>query len=208
MTISCVINTCALGPDGARRSSKGHGPSYAKRAEILRRVILPRLVGDPDVSEVIVVGEWEPGEGYTYVHAPGPDHNVWDQCFQKAQAAPRGDLVVYLCDDHLPDENFFSRLLLTWAPNKLWDILSPMRLVNGRSVNVGWNDGYVHAHCVVMRRNALNVCPWGDMFNHVRGTWALDVPMTALWRHRDLMIQTDYLLLTHDVENNTYEHGA
>lgn len=201
--ITVVINTCALGRDGEKRSSKGHGPTYAARARLLRERILPRIIEDPYVGKVFVTGEWEKGDGYEYVVSRGLDGNVWDQCWQKDAVHDYidGGVVAYLCDDHIPNGDFFERLSNFWWTNMMWDVLSPMRAnPQGHMLATGWAEDYAHAHGVIMRAGAVARCPWLDVWKEVRGIWGLDVRMTRLWRERGLRVATDPGLIMIDIE--------
>jgi hypothetical protein len=196
--ITVVINTCALGRDGEKRSSKGHGPTYASRARLLRERILPRIIEDPYVGKVFVTGEWEKGDGYEYVVS---------QCWQKDAVHDylTGGVVAYLCDDHIPEDNFFTRLSLFWHDNMLWDVISPIRSTpEGKVLATGWAEGYTHAHGIIMRHGAVQRVPWLDVWKEVRGIWHLDILMTRLWQQRGLRIMTDPGLVMFDIE----EEGA
>jgi hypothetical protein len=109
--ISVIVNTCCLGSNARSVLSSG-GIAYTERRQLLRDVLLPRLVGDPLVDEVIVVGEYEPGFGYEYVHSPSVAFNCTDALQQRQDGfdASNGEVVVFLHDDHLPCDGFFDAL--------------------------------------------------------------------------------------------------
>ena len=156
MTTSLIINTCALGALSTLNSSKT--AVHAKRAHALRNWLLPSYVTDTFIDEVIVVGEWESGPGYTYV----PVSSAWFDCRdalnqrQIGFEESRGDTLIFQHDDHWwPD---FP--LMTFA-----DVTIPQRWTRLRSsiperLNNGEEDDYISGHCAIYKRTVLEVCPW------------------------------------------------
>ena len=104
--ISLVINTCANGPKAAETLSSGKQP-HAQRSFALRNFILPAAIADPTFDEIIVVGEWEPGNGYIYIEVPSEWFSCVDALAQRQAGFERstGDWIVFQHDDHLLDNH-------------------------------------------------------------------------------------------------------
>lgn len=190
MSIGCVINTSCLA-DGANthQSSGGLGVPYARRAWLLRSVILPLYRWANLFSEIVVVGEFEAGEGYTYIPAPSIHHNCADALwkrqlgFQSLQH-PTVEWVLFQHDDHLYDP-------LNGYPAKVAaEVLSPSRWTHARgpaeALNDGHHDGYVNGHACLMRPSVLREFNWSQI--PPVHTWDLEV--TA--RLSNLGVKWDY----------------
>ena len=135
LPLSVVLTTSALAPGADQLiSSGGKGRPYSERAWLLRSVLLPAYTKwfPERFREVIVVGEWEEGEGYTYV----PFKSVYKNCADaliKRQAGFEAlehtsvPWVLFQHDDHL------------WDPTNLIDpresayVLSPSRWTRARN---------------------------------------------------------------------------
>lgn len=182
-SLSIVLNTCANGPR-ANILSSGRQP-YADRRWLLRSIILPAYtVWFKDLfKEVIVVGEFEEGPGYTYVHCPSVHYNCGDALVQRQRgfealtdtAIP---WVVFSHDDHLLDPDTIV------APSEPADVLSPSRWTRSRcTAGEPLNDGsglwpsagnenpgfvpevpqYVNGHVCLMRPSVFrNGFKWTD----------------------------------------------
>src|SRR5690606_23637498 len=136
---------------------------HALRAYALRQFILPRYLDDHLVSEVIVAGEWEDGEGYTYVHEPSRFFSCVDALAQRQAGfeAASGDLIVFTHDDHVLAGDFFAYLVNGFSG----DAILPTRLKRlegGREIALpnGGEDGYVSGHAILMRRALVEAAPW------------------------------------------------
>lgn len=169
-SVSVVINSCALGLVAGRRRSSGSQPYY-ERLWLLRNVILPLYTQwRKDVfSEVIVVGEFEEGEGYTYVPCPSVHHSCVDALAQRqagfeALKHPSIPWVLFQHDDHLfdPDnqignpERFdvLSPSRWTRGRSKDWERLSDGTFHSGRGMpqRIDWTPlGYLNGHACLMR---------------------------------------------------------
>ena len=215
MTISLRINSSANGPKAADTRSSG-GQSHAQRSFALRNFILPAAVADPTFSEVIVVGEWEPGWGYIYIEVPSERFSCVDALTQRQAGFERstGDWVVFQHDDHLL-ENVKDMLhgkisLFTGA-----DVIVPARYTRLRDVNgekllsgepsdKGKNrEGYISGHCAIYRREVLEVCPWSD----VKEIFEWDVEHTAQIREAGFKIEWSNALRCYDVESGSKPWG-
>jgi hypothetical protein len=186
--ISIVINTCAGSKNPeilAKRGSFGNSSKrpYGERATKLRQM-LERLV--PTGAEIIVVGEWETGEGYTYVEFPGPKGDPTDQIPQRhagAQAA-QGDIVVFLNDDHFPEG--LEHLPEEMADCDVGAFYRWFRRSDGTAgpLENGWAS-YVMGHACVMTRAALEALPWSQV-----PTWEqCDVAHTSMLRAAGLRLK-------------------
>ena len=139
--ISLVINSCALGDQAKSVLSSGKQP-HEQRAFALRNFLLPAAIADRAITEVIVVGEWEPGDGYTYIEAPSQHFSCVDALHQRQVGfeKSRGDWIVFQHDDHFlknpvvdyDDETALDKEL--W-PGQKADILIPARYTRLRNVN-------------------------------------------------------------------------
>lgn len=164
MSVACVINTCALAPHAGTTLSSGKQP-YAERAWLMRNVILPAYTKwFPGLfDEVVVVGEYEEGEGYAYIRCPSVYRNCADALLQRQAGfdALKGNhsWVLFQHDDHL------------WDPANVIDprtyaqVLSPSRWTRTRGgeepLNDGFNmafdvsAGYVNGHASLMKPHAF-----------------------------------------------------
>ncbi len=221
--ISLCINTCANGTKAADTLSSGRQP-HAQRSFALRNFILPAALADPTFDEVIVVGEWEPGNGYIYIEVPSVHFSCVDALAQRQAGFERskGDWVVFQHDDHLLDPLPLAEVFgtITWKENFIVfdeDVLVPsrytrLRNVNGERLSNGeqklCNDetcdfmdeplekGYISGHCAIYRREVLEKCPWGNV-DKVH-TW--DVAHTAQIRAADFNIEWSDALRVYDCE--------
>lgn len=168
MSVSLIINTSALGPraattlggDGLRAkpdSPARHVP-HADRTYALRNWILPLCVAAECFDEVIVVGEWEPGPGYRYIHVPSVHFSSADALAQRQAGfdASRGDIIVHMHDDHVIEG--------IQEPS-LWDVLVPERWTRlrnpaGERLPNGIEHGYISGHCAIYKHKVLKTCPW------------------------------------------------
>jgi len=177
MGFIAVINTIALARD-AHRPSSGHRP-YHERAWLLRNVLLPWYQTLGLFDEIIVVGAFETGDGYTYVPCEAVHHSVADALIQRQRGleASRGsadDWLLFQHDDHL------------WDPKNAvpsvdsCPVLSPSRWTRARQggigepLNDGHSDGYVNGHACLMRRWAATKLQWAT----VAPVFTWDIEMT------------------------------
>ena len=159
MISSLVINTAALGQTTALSSGK---QPHQAREFALRNFIIPRAVEDGTWCEVIVVGEWEPGDGYRYIPSKSVHHSCVDALVQRQIGFEysRGDWVCFQHDDHILD----------WLPyfSSRSDVVVPSRWTRlrrgvGERLNNGEDDGYISGHCAFYRREVLQACPWHEV---------------------------------------------
>ncbi len=211
MTFDVVVNTCAMQP-GADHNAGPSGVPYSKRVGFLKDIILPRLINDPLVGTVVVVGEFEPSEAgaYEYVPVTSAYHNCRDVLAQRQAGWDKvrrsgADAVLFLMDDHVPDAEFFGRVGGSLA-DSAWDVLSPNRRSrhSGRTLNAGWNavgavdvnGPYVHTHGIVLTPKALGLCPWSGLTPIYR----FDVLHYWWFADRGLFVATDPASFLEDLE--------
>lgn len=181
--ITAIVNTCALGGHGNAGSA---GKPYSHRAELLERDILPGLRRH-EISQVIVVGEYKPGEGYQYIHSPSVYKNCRDVLAQRQAGfeAAKFDWIFFQMDDHSLSANAPLDSLRQCDA----DIVTPYRHGRGGTLlNSGFNDArgisYVHTHGIFMRRHAVETCPWIRLppihaFDIVHTMWFQDAGLTV-----------------------------
>jgi hypothetical protein len=152
-----------MGSDGR------YGP-HSMRLYALRSFIIPFYLSDPHVSEVIVVGEYEDGPGYTYLNVPSKHYSSADALAQRQAGfeASTGDTIIFQHDDHILDPKWASNLdsrADVLIPQR-WTRLrssTPERLNNGEpECNPGVKE-YISGHCAIYKRAVLEVCPWGKV---------------------------------------------
>lgn len=167
--VSTIINTCCLEVGAEQRLSSGRQP-YAARAWLLRNVLLP-YYADIDDVQVIVVGSFEPGAGYTYVESPSVYKNCADALVQRQLAMnyvlSDAEWVVFQHDDHLLERAALGALPYA-AKVYSGEVLSPSRWTRARGgrpeqLNDGApyrSDGHINGHCVVMKPEVARRVPW------------------------------------------------
>lgn len=217
--VSLVVNTCAGGVKAAKTLSSGKQP-HAQRSFALRNFILPAALADPKFDEVIVVGEWEPGNGYIYIEVPSVHFSCVDALAQRQAGFERstGGFIVFQHDDHILAPDVGRRLQgSSWVNGGVAGeigVLIPsrytrLRNVNGERLNNGapspggpegninpYHLGFVSGHCAIYRREVLEKCPWGDV-DKVH-TW--DCAHTRQIRDAGFSIKWSDALCVHDCE--------
>ena len=169
MTISLIINTCCLGPRAEAVLSSGKQP-HNLREFLLKCFIIPKAIESPAIDEIIVVGEYEPGEGYTYVHSPSVYFNCRDALHQRQAGfeASHGDVLLFQHDDHLvtgslPPASAFL------GPENVGVVVperqTRMRLWTGEQLPSG-QGLYIMGHAACYLREVLERCPWGDVLKY------------------------------------------
>lgn len=215
--ISLCINTCANGPKAAETKGSG-GQTHERRAFALRNFILPAAIADPTFSEVIVVGEWEPGNGYIYIEVPSERFSCVDALAQRQAGFERsmGDWIVFQHDDHLLDNSIDWHCssgcpaigdALGYKADGI-DVLVPARytrlrdvngeeLINGMPLveNLG-QEGYISGHCAIYHREVLEYCAWGA----IPKVFDWDVKHTAQIRDAGFKIEWTDALRCYDIE--------
>ena len=219
--ISLVINTCANGPKAAETLSSGKQP-HAQRAFALRNFILPAALADPTFDEVIVVGEWEPGNGYIYIEVPSEHFSCVDALAQRQAGFERstGSHIVFQHDDHMLAPDVGRRLRgSSWVNGGVAASIGVMvpsrctrlrnvngeRLYNGEPHQVDHpldlsHEGYISGHCAIYRSEVLERCPWGDVPQvHI---W--DCAHTKQIRDAGFTIEWNDTLRCYDVEAGSH----
>ena len=164
--LTVVVNTCALGPHALEARSATKGAPYAMRRFALGNFILPAYVHDPHIAEVIVVGEWCEGDGYTYVPRASQYFSSDDAVAQRQAAfeASSGDFILFQHDDHVLHPHA-ARQLVTGAMD-LVDVLVLPRFARALHGDVSKPNGgsatppYVSGHAACFRREILDKVPW------------------------------------------------
>lgn len=185
MTLSVIVNTCAQG-DTARRIKSSGGVEHRHRAYLLNTWILPRLISDDLVDEIIVAGEWHeaPDDEWIYVEEPSEYYGAEDALAQRDAGfrASSGDMLIFQHDDHILGPEM-TRL----ARKRGRDVISPsrwtrMRDPTGERLNDGWSDSYLHGHAICMSREAVEEVPWSE------------VPKEFVWDklHTQLLLEAGY----------------
>ena len=206
MKLSICINTCALASHAQEVTGSHTSTPHAMRAWALRNFILPALIDSPHVDEVIVAGEWEEGEGYTYVSSPSVFRSCVDALAQRQAAfeASHGDVVGFVHDDHM----LHTETL--WSMKNVWrfqpaDVLVPYRFARTSRGIVQLNNGmqepplYVGGHAAFYSRDILLAAPWGDVPKvHVWDTAHTKMLNAANARIREVGV-------VYDVEAGVYE---
>jgi hypothetical protein len=153
MSVACVVATSALAPFADSLNSSG-GVPYSHRAWLLRNVILPTYRWAGIFSEVVIVGEWEPGPGYTHVPFDSVYRNCADALLKRqvgfdALKDKSVEWVLFQHDDHLYDPT-------NAYPVGDCEVVAPGRYTHARStgdekLNDGSAYGYVNGHACLMR---------------------------------------------------------
>ena len=205
MSIACVIGTAALAEHASRTLSSG-GQPYSNRAWLLRNVILPWYVSAGTFSEIVVVGEFEPGPGYTHI----PFNSVYKNCADALVKRQAGwdalkhknvEWILFQHDDHLYDPSN------PYPAHDAAGVLSPSRFTRARCTQgEALNDGsgvgpnalvHVNGHVCLMRHSVLeNGFAWTQ--SPPLFTW--DVEVTHLLRQRNVPIRYAPELVTWDME--------
>ena len=165
MSISLVVTTCCLADHAATVFSSGRQP-HDFRAYLLRCHLIPQALANPDITEVIIVGEFESGAGYRYVEVPSVEKNSIHDSLRKRQAGcdtATGRWIIVQNDDHLLDPTFTR----SFYKHAYADVVSPARWTRLRGAPEHLNDGsgqkYINGHTAVYNREVLLRCPWSAL---------------------------------------------
>ena len=205
--ISFVINTAAMG-ERARNIASSAGKPHGERAALLKDQILPKVTDRAD-AEVFVVGDYEPGEGYSYIHSTSVALDATDALQHRAVglAASHGDIVIFQHDDHMVGGQFFEVLHDRYEPDDSWDVLVPARWARDGDqmlrLNNGSGDGYVMGHFCIMRRAMAERTPWAN----VAKVFAWDVSHTMALRANGAHIKWVDDLVVWDIEGRAPGFG-
>ena len=166
------------------------GVAHGHRAWLLRNLILPTYRWAGLFSELIVVGEWEPGPGYTYLPFASVYRNCADALLKRqagydALKSKDADWVLFQHDDHLYDPTNDFPVLDA-------HVLAPSRWTHGRSsvgepLNDGSAYGYVNGHACLMRPEAFDL---GFRWDTIAPVFTWDIEMTK--RLADLQLDWQY----------------
>lgn len=167
MNTSLVITTAALADPTLTPLSSGRQP-HRFREYLLKCHILPQAAAMLDIQEVLVVGDFEDGEGYRYIPVPSVERSSIFDSLRKRQigcAEAKGNWIIVQNDDHLLDPDFVSRMWKYVAADT--GVVSParrtrLRRTAGEALNSGSRDGYINGHTAAYRRDVLQRCPWDN----------------------------------------------
>ena len=133
-----------------------------KRRTLIREKVLPSALRHLGGEEVYVVGDFEPGLGYTYLPVPPITGTTIDALVKRdvGTLATNADGIFYLSDDHmLRDMGVMPRDRLT--------IGVPDRRCGDRyGLNMGLQDGYCGGHAGLFPRELVQRRPWSTMPHH------------------------------------------
>lgn len=141
------------------------------RQALLRDLVVPSVLAH-DFDEVCVVGDYEPGEGYRYLHVPPMTRSTTDALVKRdvGVVATTADAICFLSDDHRLRASFGNTLRILCSPAHVnrWDVLVPERYtthpVEGLvRINNGEREGYCGGHGGVYKRTVLQDRPWSAM---------------------------------------------
>lgn len=140
-----------------------------KRIPLVEEHVLPSVRRQGLFQEILVVGDFHPGDGYRYLSVPTVTGTTMDALMKRecAAAATRADALLYLCDDHVLLDGWADGWP-AWAEGR-WGILVPARytVVDGHLVPI--NNGtdrrdphapYCGGHAGIFRREVLRQRPW------------------------------------------------
>lgn len=138
------------------------------RSHLLRERGVPSALAQ-GFDEVVVVGTYEPGEGYRYLDVPSLTGTTLDALVKRDVGTLNCEskLIVYLCDDHMFIGRGFAKTVRA-GHKELWDVIVPSRWADhptlGRiRINNGERDGYCGGHAGVFRREVIQHRPWSAM---------------------------------------------
>ncbi len=142
-----------------------------KRTALIDEQILPSLT---DFEDVLVVGAHHEGKGFRYFHVPDLTKSTNDALTKRdvGTLAAKGDVIVYLSDDHKLGPNF--RAELEQMNNEgvvAWDVLVPSRWAQhpeqGRiRIPNGEQERYCGGHSGVFRKHVVEHRPWTAHQHH------------------------------------------
>lgn len=164
--LTVCLNTCALGARAAETQSVTKAAPYAARRYALGNFVLPALIHDPFIAEIIVVGEWCDGDGYTYVPCASRYFSSDDAVAQRQAAfeRSRGALILFMHDDHILHP-LAARQIVSGAMDNV-DVMVLPRFVRSMHGDVRKPNGgdatppYVSGHAACYRREILERVPW------------------------------------------------
>jgi hypothetical protein len=167
--ISIIINTCAGTKDPEILERRGSRDNTGKRKYAERAAKLREMLGryrDLKDVEIIVVGEWESGEGYRYIHDPGKLKDPSDQAQQRhtGMQAAKGSVILFLNDDHyvpLVDFKNVERVAEEFGASGV-----AYRCIQNGDDNglphMGLNlaKPYIPGHASIFKREVIEAAPW------------------------------------------------
>lgn len=142
-----------------------------KRTALIDDVILPSLA---QFLDVLVVGAHHEGTGYRYLHVPDLTKTTNDALVKRdvGTLAAKGNVIVYLSDDHCVGPNFLKELQAVANEGVVaWDVLVPSRWTEhpeqGRiRIPNGESEHYCAGHAGVFRKRVVEAKPWTAMQHH------------------------------------------
>ena len=163
LSATAVVVTAALADPGQTPLSSGKQP-HGLRAYLLRCHLLPRL-REMGFAEILVVGEFEPGDGYTWLNVPSVERSSIHDSIRKRHAGclrASAPFMLVMNDDHLLERDLLRRAE-KYVTDQGADVVSPSRWTRLRGPRERLNAGdgaYVCGHAALYRREVLERCPW------------------------------------------------
>lgn len=195
MNLSVIVNTCSLGPMANHVTGSHTDTLHAVRAYALNHFILPHYMRWAD--EVIVVGEYMPGDGYASIHSPSKYFSAVDALHQRHEGflASSGDWLAFVHDDHWLDLTNADHV--HWSSSDVW-VPRRYKRIDGRvepQINGMHEDPpYIGGHCAIYSRKAIEAAPW----DAVPKVWTWDTEHTRMLG--DLTATETDMLRVWDVE--------
>lgn len=199
MKISVIINTCAAGPKATEVTGSNTTTPHCSRAYALANFIIPIYIHDPNIHEVIVVGEWVDGEGYSYINVPSEFFGAEDALAQRQAGfeAATGDILIFQHDDHIMHPRMTEHLMTEGMD---CDVMIPNRrkryLNSDVPINNGRFDRYIGGHCAVFTREAITFAPWGS----IPKKFEWDALHTEMFYDSDFTLKWPVFPCVYDVE--------
>lgn len=134
-----------------------------KRMPLVAEKILP-AVRACHPTQLLVVGDYLQGNGYTYLPVPPLTHSTTDALVKRdvAALACTTNWIAYFSDDHLPANDFGEQL--DRLPLTKYDVFVPARYASqegheGERLNMG-EPTYCGGHAGLFRRSLIQEMPW------------------------------------------------
>lgn len=130
-----------------------------KRRDLVRELVLPSAI--QNVAEVYVVGDFEPGRGYSYLPVPPITGTTIDALIKRdaGTLATNADFIFYLSDDHIIER-------AGEEPTGTTIGVPERRCGDHWGLNMGLQDGYCGGHAGLFPRELVQRRPWSTMPHH------------------------------------------
>lgn len=219
--ISLIITTCCGDPEVADQHTPSRTGTMKSRERLLLDTILPAVTFRQSPDEIIVAGR--PAKSLRRAFPKVKFLEVTPKAKWRTEAGhirriateeAKGDILVYLADDHSLSLDFID--ILRALDDGEWDVWCPERRhwltsapLNNGSLEFAALDGrpnprepYMGWHCNVLRSWVPEVVRW-DFLPETQDNQ--DLPMTQAWRDAGAMLRWGMPLLCFDVEAEAWE---